>query len=504
MLPALRGRGRSSTEKSRDNDVRPTDITVQAPTDNPEDGHAVEITRGWSVDPWGAGAARPQGKRRDRQAPKGSALDTYGNNPSTAGQGVATEGAESRASRYQARRAIQPLMEGPAFRNLRACGRTSVLTGGEVTVKVSGRGGHRSAGFGGLATCGSVWACPVCSAKIAVRRASEVEQALNWNVERGGTVVFATLTVRHRRGQSLSTLWNDALRAGWDGMTKGRPWRELRKLLGFDHYIRATEVTHGDHGWHAHFHLLLLCQRGISQDMADAFASELSALWIRALDKHGFEALEQGQDVRIVDPKAGLRELGDYFAKQVYRETRGMAFEGAGGRFKKGRRSGRTPFQILEDFLATGLADDFDLWEEYARVSKGRRQLTWSRGLKAAAGVDSVTDEEIAAEELNGETMITLPRSSWKVVFHVAEALLDTTERWGVAGAVKWLRARELRFRLSDAGYAELGETPSLTRLRCNACFESLDDGTEINRSAGVHERCHVDNAGVWEYLSMR
>src|SRR5690606_39143584 len=149
-------------------------------------------------------AARPQGKRRERQDPKGPALDTYGNKPPTAGQGVEKGGSESRASRYQARRAIQPLMEGQAFRNLRACGRTSVLTGGEVTVKVSGRGGHRSAGFGGLATCGSVWACPVCSAKIAVRRASEVEQALNWNVERGGTVVFATLTVRHRRGQSLS------------------------------------------------------------------------------------------------------------------------------------------------------------------------------------------------------------------------------------------------------------------------------------------------------------
>lgn len=484
--------------------MQPTDITVPAPTDNPKAGHAVKITRDESVGPRASGAARPKGERRDREAPKGPTLDTYGNNPSTAGQAASKEGSESRAARYRARRAIQPLMEGPAFRNLRACGRTSVLTGGEVNVKVSGRGGHRSAGFGGLATCGSVWACPVCSAKIAVRRASEVEQALNWNVERGGSVVFATLTVRHRRGQSLSTLWNDALRAGWDGMTKGRPWRELKKMLGFDHYIRATEVTHGDNGWHAHFHLLLLCQRGISQDMADAFASALSALWIRALDKRGFEALEQGQDVRIVDPGSGLKEMGDYFAKQVYRQTRDMAFEGAGGRFKKGRRSGRTPFQILEDFLETGNADDFDLWEEYARVSKGRRQLTWSRGLKASAGVESVSDEEIAAEELNGETMITLPRSSWQVVFHVAEALLDTTERWGVAGATKWLRARGLRFRLTDAGHAELGEVPSLTGLRCNACFGLLDDGTEINRHDGVHERCHADNADAREYLSRR
>src|SRR5690606_9584951 len=132
---AVAGRAR----RNHGNNVRPTDITVQATTDHPEDGHTVEITRSKSVGLRGAGAARSQSKRRDRQAPNGRPLDTYGSNPSTAGQDVAKEGSESRSGRYRARRAIQPLMEGPAFRNLRACGRTSVLTGGEVTVKVSGR-----------------------------------------------------------------------------------------------------------------------------------------------------------------------------------------------------------------------------------------------------------------------------------------------------------------------------------------------------------------------------
>ncbi|OLM28013.1 hypothetical protein Ae717Ps2_6863c [Pseudonocardia sp. Ae717_Ps2] len=42
-----------------------------------------------------------------------------------------------------------------------------------------------TAGFGGLATCGSVWACPVCSAKISARRSKDLEQLINWNADRG-------------------------------------------------------------------------------------------------------------------------------------------------------------------------------------------------------------------------------------------------------------------------------------------------------------------------------
>lgn len=39
------------------------------------------------------------------------------------------------------------------------------------------------------------------------------------------------------------------------------------------------------------------------------------------------------------------------------------------------------------------------LFMEYVNAIKGSRQLVWSRGLKAAVGVDDKTDEEIAQEE---------------------------------------------------------------------------------------------------------
>lgn len=52
------------------------------------------------------------------------------------------------------------------------------------------------------------------------------------------------------------------------------------------------------------------------------------------------------------------------------------------------------------------------LWE-WEEASHGRRQLTWSTGrrdLRAFAGLGrEATDEEIAAEELDGQDAVALP-----------------------------------------------------------------------------------------------
>src|SRR5690606_6467339 len=99
---------------------------------------------------------------------------------------------------------------------------------------------------------------------------------------------------------------------------------------------------------------------------------------------------------------------------------------------------------LLDDAINTGLADDFDLWDEWERDSKGMRQLTWSRGLKDRVGVDDVTDEEIAEEDEQGETIAIISPSSWKpssrkgLYWHVAE-LLNVIEADGTDAALNWL-----------------------------------------------------------------
>jgi hypothetical protein len=58
---------------------------------------------------------------------------------------------------------------------------------------------------------------------------------------------------------------------------------------------------------------------------------------------------------------------------------------------------GETPF----DFLRSFLADKSDkqaaaLFKEFAETFKGKRQLYWSKGLKARLGIEDVSDEELS------------------------------------------------------------------------------------------------------------
>jgi hypothetical protein len=293
-----------------------------------------------------------------------------------------------------------------------------------------------------------VWACPVCSAKVAVARIGELDRLLRWNAERGGSVAMATFTMSHHKGQRLKTLWN-GLSAAWGYMTQGRaaqdgPWKRLRVELGSDGYVRATEVTDGDNGWHVHIHLLLLFDHEISPMTAACLADQLYKPWARGLELHGFAASRQhGVDVRVCSGTAqSLEMLSDYFNK--------MSYEAAGGRFKQGRKGGRTAFEILADGLETGNADDLERWLEWEAASKGRRQLVWSRGLKARAGIEDLTDEEIAAQKDEGETLLVLPRLSWQQVWPVAVELLEATEQGGISGAMVWLEDRGISYEIQD------------------------------------------------------
>jgi hypothetical protein len=282
-----------------------------------------------------------------------------------------------------------------------------------------------------------VWACPVCSAKIAAKRVTEVEKLIEWNAARGGTVALATLTMRHHSGHRLGEL-RRGLTVAWRHVTQSRGWKEAKSALGMDGYVRAIECTHGDeNGWHLHIHALLIFDGPISQELVDMLALELWERWSAGLAKEGLTALrEHAVDVRV--GHRALEKLAGYLNK--------LAFEAVGSRWKKGRKGGRTPFEILASAVSAGLADDFDLWWEWEQASKGMQQLVWSTGLKGRVGVDDVDDEAIAAEVENGHTIAILPARTWSAVWPVYEHLLTATEDGGQEGGYRWLEARGLVF----------------------------------------------------------
>ncbi|WP_341870612.1 protein rep [Flexivirga meconopsidis] len=360
------------------------------------------------------------GPADERTAGAGGAgpLDTYANNPPGGGQR-----AERRRSRLRARRV---LWRESSLKRVRACGRTATDAQGVALVVSEGAPGERIAGYRGVATCGSVWACPRCSVVIAERRAQELREGLSGWGRRGGAVVLLTLTMRHHRGQSLDELW-DGLASTWSRLMAGRPWKAFKAAAGLVGTLRVVEVTHGAAGWHAHIHALLFLDPaqgrrfatvgGADSEFEAHFAAisarvPVLASWRNLLRGRGFDAVEAAQDMRPVSLSAAGTELDRYFTKGSW----DAAAEVTKGPSKRGSTGSRTPMQILADFVATGDADDLDLWREWEAGSERRRQMTWSRGFKRELGLTDVSDEEVAAEHRGDEAVLMLSALQWRVV----------------------------------------------------------------------------------------
>lgn len=236
---------------------------------------------------------------------------------------------------------------------------------------------RKGARLGGLQTCGSVWACPICSAKITERRRVELRAAVDaWRAE-GGVVVLLTYTFSHQLGEDLQRLHAAMMRARSLSMS-GAPYHKLKGRCGLAGSVRSVELTYGESGWHPHVHELAFVEAG--GDLA-ALVVGLETLWQRGLSKvglsasleHGFDATLAGDEVETYIAKFGhepLRPLWDCAAEMTKQPA------------KLGRVKGRTPFQLLADFGSLEGADADvagRLFGEYAGVMLGKRQLEWSR-----------------------------------------------------------------------------------------------------------------------------
>ena len=359
-----------------------------------------------------------------------------------------------RERRSEAMRTRARLWEFSSLPRVRACGRVPTTSGGGAVLRLSEHSdGERRAGVAGLQSCGSPWACPVCSRKISAERSREVAQVLRTVAERNGSAALVTLTMRHREGDRLDVLW-DALSHAWGAVTSGRGWVNDRERFGIVGWLRAVEVTHGAHGWHVHVHAVVVLDAPTSLEMMEALGDRMFARWEAKLQRLGLSAVADrgGLDVTPVQLTGdNIEAVSAYVTKASLEVTAQTA--------KQARNGNRTPFAILRDFLATGLADDGELWLAWERASHGRRQLTWSRDLRAWARLHRErSDEEVASEDLGGEDAIILPPETWAAVRSGGITdLLDALELGGVPAAEKWLRSRSLAYVLARSG-SSVGE----------------------------------------------
>jgi hypothetical protein len=233
--------------------------------------------------------------------------------------------------------------------------------------------------------CSSVWLCPVCAAKIAERRRAELIEAVAQVEAQGGAVLHLTYTVRHDRHDDLANLVERFGRA-YQRLTGHRTYRTLiRPTYQIFGSVRALETTHGEHGWHPHYHVLLFLSHPLTDAELARLEVELRALWVRAAALDGLSMNEHGFKLR-----AGVGAGNAYVAKW------GMEDELTKSHIKRGREGGSSPWDLLR---AAGAGDgrSAHLWREYAGVFKGRRQLMWSPGLRALLGLeDEKSDSEVA------------------------------------------------------------------------------------------------------------
>jgi hypothetical protein len=259
----------------------------------------------------------------------------------------------------------------------------------------------------GVQHCSSPWSCPSCAEQISKLRCQILEAIVDAHTARGGSVNLATFTIRHAHGQPLRQL-AAAVAKSFRWLLSGRAWEDFRRDYAIVGHIRSLEVTHGPNGWHPHIHTLFLSSSRWTDAELQRGLEQLYARWSRCVERAGMVSLpsrERGVDIRRMEGPT----RGSYIAKM------GLAVELTKSQIKRGRGIGyRTPWQILAD-CARGDALAMKLWTEYCEGMKGRKALTWSKGLRDQYARQIAEAEQRADERpLKNERLIArVSRKDW-------------------------------------------------------------------------------------------
>lgn len=282
--------------------------------------------------------------------------------------------------------------------------------------------GQDRASFKGLQNCGAVWTCPVCAQRISETRRKEMNVAMKHARDEKLLVKMATYTSQHSIDDDLQTMlqgMKDAKRA----LEQRRDYKKFKAddLVGS---IVATEVTHGKNGWHVHFHVIYFLRTKAGAD----FLGGLGDAWRTALRGVGLDGADAAFDCQNAENAAG------YVAKWGAAEE--LTLSGK----KKAKKGGMNPLQLLEAYAA-GNEEAGELWLEYSKRFHGRNQLSWSRGLKALMGVDDVSDEDAAGDEVQDDQeqeedpLMNISHSDWRATGRYRRTrILDAAEVEGAKG----------------------------------------------------------------------
>ena len=295
----------------------------------------------------------------------------------------------------------------------------------------------RKAYYMNLMCCGAVWVCPVCAAKISERRRTRLDTALNVTdrlpiVQSDGTarivlapryyLSMATFTIRHHQGESAREVIR-RLKAVYKATWSGRYalwFKQTYRVVGT---IRAIELTHGQHGWHPHYHLLMIRESANTENTVKAMDLELSLRWLDMCESVGASAtLEHGVKVSAGDNRAHeyLDKLGQSVGEAINRWA--LTAEMTKYVVKHGRQDSRTMWDLLIAYTGHDVKAG-ELWIEGINALKGTAHLRTSNGLWKLLGINGIDakDETLAGDVQNAADglLARLTLSQWQTVIRV-------------------------------------------------------------------------------------
>jgi replication protein len=285
--------------------------------------------------------------------------------------------------------------------------------------------------FGGLMKCASVWVCPVCAATITERRREELTRANASAYEKRIRVFMLTLTAPHKMGDDLKKLLQ-GIRDARRVMFNRKGWKRAKDAAGIVGTICALEVTHGGNGWHVHVHELVYCQgEGAALD-----AAELLPLWQSACAAAGLGRPNE-HGLKVGDGSKAAAYVAKFGAEDRGEDGWSIEHEMTKAHVKRGKKGGRSPWDLLRAFADTGKERDAELFRFYAIAFRGRRQLVWSRGLRELLGVLAKSDEALVEENREEAKEIwSFDQAEWRWIIErgLQGVVLQAARERGKAG----------------------------------------------------------------------
>lgn len=319
---------------------------------------------------------------------------------------------------------------------------------------------HQRGMLAGLSTCGSVWACTVCTAKIQQRRRVELSTLIEKAWACGDyRPAMLTFTFPHSKFDALDFM-RTAMRKAFESFRNSRAYKDLLEASNYKGLVRSLELLYGVNGWHLHTHELWL----IFVDFLNRpeFERIVRLEWLKACSRSGLfgPSGEAGKAYRLYADVARRSDLSrsqrardrdlelfdrhidqaakmqirnfldygvhfawdasnsDYLAKQDESRYWGVDREMATATSKRsfdgtGQPKGVHP----HEFLIRREKGDFSRFIEYVNGMKGSAQLYWTNGLKAWAKVKEKTNKEVVDDlDADAEMFALITIRQWRSI----------------------------------------------------------------------------------------